>query len=259
MQRDDAVNSALCDAVLEFLSATVHTVLKARSIYSPELFENRRLYGISVSQCRHPDVCLYVGTVLGNLKPLLANDTLQELVVAFYDNLGQLVSKVSFIIQGFNAAAAPPDWSGLEPAFRSALLRLHFSDNLLRPLPEGSTFELLAVATSRAGVNPQVFLEEPSTQAVLLQQPATGLPLNSCSLPGVLSMQVVLEEGPAAAAAAAATQTGSEAAAAAAAAGTSAGAAASQAGQGEEGLPQLQLRLPGSGQLLSQSQEVEDD
>lgn len=68
MQRDDAVKSALCDAVLEFLSAAVHTVLKARSTYSPELFENRRLYGISVSQCRHPDVCLYVGTVLGNLK-----------------------------------------------------------------------------------------------------------------------------------------------------------------------------------------------
>lgn len=33
------------------------------------------------------------------VQPLLANDTLQELVVAFYDNLGQLVSKVSFIIK----------------------------------------------------------------------------------------------------------------------------------------------------------------
>jgi hypothetical protein len=68
MQRDDPVKSALIDAVLEFLSAAVHTVLKARNVYSAELFENRRLYGISVSQCRHPDVCLYVGTVLGNLK-----------------------------------------------------------------------------------------------------------------------------------------------------------------------------------------------
>lgn len=68
MQRDDAVKSALCDAVLEFLSAAVHTVLKARNVYTAELFENRRLYGISVSQCRHPDVCLYVSTVLGNLK-----------------------------------------------------------------------------------------------------------------------------------------------------------------------------------------------
>jgi hypothetical protein len=68
MQRDDPVKSALIDAVLEFLSAAVHTVLKARNVYSAELFENRRLYGISVSQCRHPDVCLYIRTVLGNLK-----------------------------------------------------------------------------------------------------------------------------------------------------------------------------------------------
>jgi hypothetical protein len=124
----------------------------------------------------------------------------------------------------------------------------------------GSTFELLAVATSRTGVNRQVFLEEPNTQAVLLQQPATGLPLNTCNLPGVLSMQVVLEEGPAATAAVAGTQSGSGAAAAGAATvGTSAGAAASQAGQGEDGLPQLQLQLRSSGQLLSQSQDAEDD
>jgi hypothetical protein len=68
MQRDEAVRSALADAVLEFLSAAVHTVLKARNIYSAELFENKRLYGISVSQCRHPDVCLYISTVLRNLK-----------------------------------------------------------------------------------------------------------------------------------------------------------------------------------------------
>lgn len=69
MQRaDDTIRKALLEAVLEFLEAAVHTVLKARHVYSPELFANRRLYGISVSQCRHPDVCLYIGTVLSNLK-----------------------------------------------------------------------------------------------------------------------------------------------------------------------------------------------
>jgi hypothetical protein len=33
------------------------------------------------------------------VQPLLANDTLQEVVVAFYDKQGQLTSKVSFIVQ----------------------------------------------------------------------------------------------------------------------------------------------------------------
>lgn len=58
----------LVSAVLEFLEAAIHTVLKSRNVYSPSLFENRRLYGISVSQCRHPGVCSYIGTVLANLK-----------------------------------------------------------------------------------------------------------------------------------------------------------------------------------------------
>jgi hypothetical protein len=33
------------------------------------------------------------------VQPLLASDTLQELIVAFYDQQGHLTSKVSFIIQ----------------------------------------------------------------------------------------------------------------------------------------------------------------
>jgi hypothetical protein len=40
-------------------------------------------------------------------------------------------------LQGFASSAQPLNWSDLEPAFRSALLKLHFSDNLLTALPEG--------------------------------------------------------------------------------------------------------------------------
>lgn len=146
---NDKIESALAESLLEFLEAAVHTVLKGRNVYNPSLFDNRRLYGITVSQCRHPDVCSYIGTVLGNLKvemslslpylkccalpmhanagyrcfhsaglhlllwpcmsvsdnpepymqPLLVKDTLQELVISFYDSQGTPTSKVSFIIQ----------------------------------------------------------------------------------------------------------------------------------------------------------------
>jgi hypothetical protein len=58
---DEAVS-----ALLEFLEAAVHTVIQR--VYSPSLFENRKLYGVSVRQCRHPGVCSYIGTVLGSLK-----------------------------------------------------------------------------------------------------------------------------------------------------------------------------------------------
>jgi len=71
----------------------------------------------------------------------------------------------------------------------------------------GSTFELLVVACSRAGVNHQVFIEEGNTHSISLQQPAAGWPVSTCLLPGVLSMQVVLEEATAAATAATPTAT----------------------------------------------------
>lgn len=45
-------------------------------------------------------------------------------------------------------------------------------------------------------MNQQLFVEEQGTAAgaVNLQQPASGWPVSSCLLPGVLSMQVVLEQ-----------------------------------------------------------------
>jgi hypothetical protein len=214
-----AVAEQLAAAVTQFLEAAAHTVLKARGVYSPALFESRRLYGIPVAQCRHPGVCAYIGTVLGSIKvccvlwrawrdvfaaatcacarvclrtlasqrccraahymsraqPLLLQDTLQEVVVVFYGPDGALHSKCAFVVQvrvcvpfcgcacgvhvgcsaasrawqppltrtlcvlpqGFAASAQCPDWSALEPAFRSVLLKLHFSDNVLRPLPAG--------------------------------------------------------------------------------------------------------------------------
>jgi hypothetical protein len=58
----------------------------------------------------------------------------------------------------------------------------------------GSTFELLLVTASRAGVNTQLFTEDSSPSSSALQQPATGWPVGTAILPGVLSMQVMLEQ-----------------------------------------------------------------
>jgi hypothetical protein len=89
---------------------------------------------------------------------------------------------------------------------------------LLCAYAAGSTFELAVVACSRAGINQQVFAEEGSLHSVNLDQPASGWPVSTCMLPGVLSMQVLLEESAAAAAGTqAATPPGAQAAGAAAA------------------------------------------
>ena len=60
--------SPLVDALCEFLEAAVHTVLRARGPYGPELFERQRLYGVAVARARHPGLGAYISSVIANLK-----------------------------------------------------------------------------------------------------------------------------------------------------------------------------------------------
>ncbi len=59
----------------------------------------------------------------------------------------------------------------------------------------GSTFELLALATSREAADPNFFTEEDPTESAALAPPVSGLAVKALSLEGVLSMQVLVEEG----------------------------------------------------------------
>ena len=58
----------LVDAVCEFLEAAVHVYLFARGLYSRDLFERQRLYGIDVRKARHPELCAYIASVIANLR-----------------------------------------------------------------------------------------------------------------------------------------------------------------------------------------------
>eukprot|EP00877_Chromochloris_zofingiensis_P004296 jgi/Chrzof1/13868/Cz08g15180.t1 len=152
----------LVDAVCEFLEAAVHTTLWARSLYSTELFERQKLYGIIIRKCRHPEVCSYIASVLSNLK-------------------------------GLNASDASIDIASLTSSFTSALLKLQFIDNLLRPLPPGATFELVAFTISRKAVNSQFFAEE-NIDEVQLSQPVSAFPLKTIKVGTAVNMQILLEE-----------------------------------------------------------------
>lgn len=59
---------SLVDVLLEFLEALVHQVLFVRELYSPELFERQRLYGIAVRRARHPDLAAYISDAVAGLK-----------------------------------------------------------------------------------------------------------------------------------------------------------------------------------------------
>ncbi|KIZ00227.1 Mitotic spindle assembly checkpoint protein MAD2B [Monoraphidium neglectum] len=188
-------NAPLVDALCEFLEAAVHAVLRARGLYPPELFERARLYGVAVSKARHPGLCGYIASTISHIKPLLAAESLRELAVAFAAPDGAPLSKVTFIVQGVAPTLIDLDPDALEAAFRSALLKLQFIDNLLAPLPQGATFELLVLAASREGADPAFWTEEDPTEAAALDPPVAATPVKAVALEGVLSMQVLLEEG----------------------------------------------------------------
>jgi hypothetical protein len=97
--------------------------------------------------------------------------------------------------QGLAPTLLDLDPDALEGAFRSALLRLQFIDNLGAPLPAGATFELLALAASRAGADAAFWAEEGPTETAALSPPVAAVPVQTLSLEGVLSMQILLEEG----------------------------------------------------------------
>lgn len=64
------------------------------------------------------------------------------------------------------AGGAPPpgfDIAAVESAFASTLLALSCTDGFSKPLPPGTTFEVLAYCTSRKGVDVNFFAED-STQ-----------------------------------------------------------------------------------------------
>lgn len=46
----------------------MHAVLRARRLYSSDLFERTRLYGIETSRARHPELCAYIASVIANVK-----------------------------------------------------------------------------------------------------------------------------------------------------------------------------------------------
>ena len=54
--------------ICEFVEALIHQVLHLRKVYSADLFERQRLYGISVLRSRHPELNDYIRNVVDSLQ-----------------------------------------------------------------------------------------------------------------------------------------------------------------------------------------------
>ncbi|GFR47513.1 hypothetical protein Agub_g9145, partial [Astrephomene gubernaculifera] len=206
-------HAAFVACVLEFLEVAVHTVLFTRGLYLKEAFERCRAFNTFTRRSRHPELNSYISSTVSRLRPLLESGHLREVALVFLDSKSRPVERVTFNTQLLLQTGAGPgldgagpshpqqqqplpciDVASLEAGLGSALLKLQFIDSLLKPLPQGCTFELVAYSTSRAGVDRQYFAEE-SGGGLELRQPVAGQPLKTVCVPGCINMQILVEEG----------------------------------------------------------------
>lgn len=61
-------DAGVVPVLLEFLEAFVHQVLFQRALYSSDLFDRHRLYGVAVRKARHPQLVAYVAQAVEGLK-----------------------------------------------------------------------------------------------------------------------------------------------------------------------------------------------
>ncbi|KAL4436143.1 hypothetical protein ABPG77_005591 [Micractinium sp. CCAP 211/92] len=194
-----AANTPLVDALLEFLEAFIHQVLFVREIYSPELFERQRLYGIAVRRARHPELAAYIASAVAGLRGPLASGSLAKVAIVVLGPQHQPVERFVFEPRLTSAEPGGPaelDLEALESHLRSALLKVQYCDSYLRKLPSSCTFEVVAYTSGRRGpggvANDEWVEEQPAPGRLELAQ-AELIPIKSCALEGAFQLQLYAE------------------------------------------------------------------
>ena len=83
----------------EFLEAAVHTAVKVRGVYPPELFERRRLYNVVTYKARHPGLNEYIHETVHSLNPWIRSGALEKLVLVFIDAKDRPVERLVFHVK----------------------------------------------------------------------------------------------------------------------------------------------------------------
>lgn len=142
------------ELLLEVVEAIIHVIIGSRGIYPKESFSKRQLYGVPVYMSRHPELCVYISTVLANARPLLPN--LDLIVIGICDSLGDPLEAHCFELmpsahdgqrEDINADSLLYD---IEAQMRDLLLRAMALEWQRPPLPKGCCFNLQLRTTPTA-------------------------------------------------------------------------------------------------------------
>mmetsp|Transcript_19289 Transcript_19289/g.53779 ORF Transcript_19289/g.53779 Transcript_19289/m.53779 type:complete len:200 (+) Transcript_19289:93-692(+) len=180
------------DRVAVFLEAWVHQIIYLRGLYSSELFERNKLFGIAVHKSRHPQLNSYISDLIDSLRNAIASREVEKLVVVIFDPSDRVVER--FVVT-LNLLTAPEGHSfsavALDRSLKDCLLKLQFSDAALPPLPGGCRFEIAAYS-SNPDTSAGLWVQEP-TAGLELSRPEL-VPIKSTHLQGgTLSLQLHVE------------------------------------------------------------------
>lgn len=132
------------DVFLEIAEAVVHAILGSRGVYPKASFEIRQMFGAPVYTSRHPEVCVYVSTVIANLRPLFP--IIDVLVLDIFDATNKRVESYCFKLTGRHEdrqSLAHSQIYDAEAQIRDLLLRTMALEWQRSCLPPGCTFRIL--------------------------------------------------------------------------------------------------------------------
>eukprot|EP00903_Cladosiphon_okamuranus_P017527 g16142.t1 len=141
-------DEAMVDILVEFLETAVHSLLHARRLYPPDIFERRRKYGVPVWMSRHPELNSYIYEVLLRTRSLMEHGVVRKVLVCFFKEAEYVdqapVERVAFAIRAEEDGGGSVDpirLQDVEDQLRSALLQIQKSSAHL-PTRQGCTFAL---------------------------------------------------------------------------------------------------------------------
>ena len=188
----------ISDIVIEVLEVAVNLILYVRNIYPDGIFQRSKIYNCSVMMCQHPDVNAYIKDVLDSIKCFVADGTIEKVVIQITNNNIPL-ERFVFEMKLTNNTDRQC-YFDMEAHLRAVLLKLNTCEAMLKPVPDDSSFQVLAYTRSstlskmEAGINfpefPWVVVEDKTKYE--LSDPLI-IPLRSCNT-NALKLQCYVEE-----------------------------------------------------------------
>lgn len=138
------------NVVCEFLEVAWHQLLYIRDLYPASVFARRRIYGISVKMCLHPEVVDYIVKVLETVRLCVERREVKTVVMVVKNSSGLVLEQYVFetgVVTETLATAGDGFQDTylleLESSLRTALLRLITYATERPRLEEGCSFAIL--------------------------------------------------------------------------------------------------------------------